>query len=162
MYPYLYRQATHWHPALYENEAWRTAAMGQKAELTERLAFAINAEHNAIRVYERLMQMAPNDDFRRIIGNIRDDEIGHFRAFSQQYAQLTGGRKPELTAAPLPATFEEGVEESIRDELEDSKFYQDTTPFADDLNIERTLLNASADEARHATWFSYIWNKMKR
>ncbi|PWK13917.1 ferritin-like domain-containing protein [Tumebacillus permanentifrigoris] len=137
-----------------------TIVRGQVSQnLLENVAKATNAEYNAIRAYEALVQLAPNKEFAGIITNIRNDEIAHFRNFSQIFSVLTKGRQPQLTSNPLPTNFRVGVEESIRDELEDSKFYQETTKFTTDQRILTTLRDASADEARHATWFSYIWSR---
>lgn len=130
-------------------------------QLLDNLATAIDAEYHAIRTYEKLAQLTTDMDFRTIILNIRNDEVAHFRNFSQIYSDLTDGRQAPLTAVTLPTDFREGIEESLRDELEDSKFYQDTAAFASDPRIAMILRDASGDEARHATWFSYIWNKTK-
>jgi rubrerythrin len=144
-------------PVTYPIEAAYRAPVAQ--ELIDKLAAAINAEYNAIHAYEALARLAPNQDFRTIITNIRNDEIGHFRNFSQYYAAYTKGRHPQLTLKPLPTSFRAGVEDSLRDELEDSKFYQETMRYTTDPRLLTILRDASADEARHATWFSYIWTK---
>ncbi|GAX90173.1 ferritin family protein [Effusibacillus lacus] len=130
-------------------------------DFVEAIERAINGEHNAIRIYGRLAELAPNNDFRQIVQTIRNDEEMHFKQFSDIYSRLTGGREPKLEKQPLPNKFIEGVEESIRDELEDSKFYQTLSEMTDNPAIQRVFLNASHDEARHATWFSYIWNKAR-
>lgn len=129
--------------------------------LLANLATAVNAEYNAIRAYEVLAQLASNEDFRSIITHIRNDEMGHFRNFSQIFTMLTNGRQPQLVSKPLPTDFLAGLEDSLRDELEDSKFYQETTSLTTEPIIITDLRNASADEARHATWFSYMWNKSR-
>lgn len=126
----------------------------------QNLGKAINGEYNAVRKYEKLAQLTPNEDFRQIILNIRNDEVKHFRIFSEIYSQISGGKKPQITESPLPGSFNEGVEESIRDELGDSEFYQVTSTLTNDPVFMRVLLNASHDEQRHSTWFSYIWNKL--
>ncbi|MFD0872406.1 Uncharacterized conserved protein [Chlamydia abortus] len=136
------------------------AADTDTASLIRELAKAINGEYNAIRTYEWLAREAPDEEFRKIISDIKQDEEHHFRLFSSYYSQLTGGRKPEIKAGPLPESFVKGVEESIKDELEDSKSYQRLSEIVP-LPLRRGLINASHDEQRHATWFSYIWNRTR-
>lgn len=125
--------------------------------LLNNLAKAINGEYNAIRQYEALLEKAHSKEARKIIERIRNDEINHFRRFSAIYSRLTGGRQPRLEAKPVTKSFKEGIQESILDELDDSKFYQDLSEATQDPSIVRILLNASHDEQRHATWFTYLW-----
>lgn len=159
-YPAHYNYDGRWYaPAAY---ATRSEVQRVNEQLIANLAKAIDAENHAIQIYERLAQLTNDQDYKQIILAIRSDEIGHFRHFSQIYATLTGGQQAPLTKPQLPANFLEGVEESLRDELDDSKFYQDTSLLTTDPMIARALLYASNDEARHATWFSYIWNKSRR
>ncbi|ARU60060.1 hypothetical protein CBW65_02510 [Tumebacillus avium] len=158
--PVPYRYDGHWYaPVVY---ATRSEVQATNEHLIANLAKAIDAENHAIQIYERLAQLTNDQDYKQIILAIRSDEVGHFRNFSQIYATLTGGQQAPLTNPQLPANFLDGIEESIRDELDDSKFYQDTSLFTTDPTINRALLYASNDEARHATWFSYIWNKSRR
>lgn len=132
------------------------------AELISRFHRALRGEYNAIQAYGQLADMSPNDHLRQIILSIQDDESGHLQEFSRIYAQLTGAKQVSVEQSPLPSSFENGIEESIQDELKDSKFYQDTSLYTTDRRIQKSLLYASHDEARHATWFSYIWNKVFR
>ncbi|GIP34138.1 hypothetical protein J2TS4_33480 [Paenibacillus sp. J2TS4] len=141
--------------------SWTRSDGQTDSSLAKSLEKAINGEHNAIRTYAWLAKKAPNEQFRNIITDIQKDEERHYRAFSEFYSQLTGGQKPHIEEAPLPTSFKEGVEESIKDELEDSKFYLELSESAPP-QIQKVLLRASQDEQRHATWFSYIWNKLRK
>ncbi|MEB3100825.1 ferritin-like domain-containing protein [Ferviditalea candida] len=131
-----------------------------KSSLVADLEKAINGEHEAILTYEKLAQLAPNEDFRRIITGIRNDEIQHIRHFADIYSRLTGGRQPYLAPVTLPTSFRAGVEESFRDELEDSKFYRDVSAATGDLYAQKALMLASHDEQRHASWFLYMLHKL--
>lgn len=133
-----------------------------QGSVTVDLEKAINGEYKAIRTYEKLAELAPNEDFRRIIMGIRNDEVRHIRHFSEIYSRWTGGRQPYLASVSLPASFKVGVEESIRDELEDSKFYQDVSVMTGDPYARKALMLASHDEQRHATWFLYMFHKLTR
>ena len=43
---------------------------------------ALNGEYSAICFYEQLAQLAPNDEARNRILEIRKDEMRHYRGFS--------------------------------------------------------------------------------
>lgn len=130
-------------------------------ELLSRIGDAVNGEYNAIRKYGRLAELAPTQDVKDILEMIQSQESMHLHHFSSIYAYLTRGRKAPITDALLPENFQGGIEESIQDELRDSRFYQDTSLYSGSRHIQWTLLAASHDEARHATWFSYLWMKTK-
>ena len=51
---------------------------------------AIDGEYNAIFFYERLAQLAPNEEIRTRILEIRKDEMRHFQGFSYIFTCLTG------------------------------------------------------------------------
>lgn len=122
----------------------------------------VNAEHHAIQIYGKLLELTQNKMFRNIIENIRNDEKRHFQTFSEIYTQLTHGKQAVLTDATLPKSFINGVDDSVKDELEDSKFYQDTAQVTTNEPIRRHLMNASHDEQRHATWFMYILHSLSK
>jgi len=46
---------------------------------------AINGERRAVDYYTCLMELAPNDEAREQVRFARDDEMKHFRMFSQFY-----------------------------------------------------------------------------
>lgn len=161
-YPYYY-------PYYYYSYPWSGPAPLFRADtgssidgqpLIANLEKAVNGEHQAIQKYEKLIELAPNKQFRNIIASILNDEQHHFKVFSEIYANLTNGKKVTLTDAVLPKSFMFGVEESVPDELGDSKFYQDTSLLTTNENMRRIFLNASHDEQRHATWFMYILYKL--
>ncbi|QQE77189.1 ferritin-like domain-containing protein [Alicyclobacillus sp. SO9] len=142
---------------------WPASAHGMTsgaAELLSRLDKAVDGEYNALRTYGALVNMTRDENFKDILESIRYDESTHFQRLSHIYATLSRGLRPSLTDRPLPKSFETGIEDSIQDELNDSKFYQETSPYAPDARISQVLMYASHDEGRHSVWFTYIWNKL--
>lgn len=145
------------HSGVFGNE-W---AWWYRDEIARAVAKAVNGEYNAVRKYGRLMELAPNEDFRKLLENIRSDEQEHFKLYSEWYGRLTGGKTAPVTDEPLPTVFIDGVEASLRDELEDAKFYRDLSSASDDPALKQAALYTALDEQRHASWFMYIWEKVK-
>lgn len=127
-----------------------------KQELANAIQKAIDGEYHAINYYAKLAELAPGAEEKKIILGIRQDEMGHFQRFNQFYMQLTG-HQPQLSQGPTPASYEEGIKFSIRDELEASEFYQKVSYLATDRKISEAFAHASRDEQRHATWYEYLW-----
>lgn len=109
-------------------------------------------EVHAYDYYTKLAPMARDEQDRRTILRIRNDEIKHYRWFSAILQRL-GAEQPEIPPGASPRNFEEGVRESIRDELDDAAFYQNIAYRARDRSIEMHFLHAAQDEQRHAAWF---------
>lgn len=123
---------------------------------------AANGEYHAIQTYERLLQLAPTAEDRDVISKILEDERKHFASFTTIYRQFTGNAPALTPIHQLPASFIPGIISSIADELEDSKFYQNMSEHVMDGTLRRIFLNASHDEQRHATWFTYLWIRHHR
>lgn len=123
---------------------------------------AANGEYHAIQTYERLLQLAPTTEDREVISKILEDERKHFAVFTTIYRQFTGNAPALTPTHQLPASFISGIVSSIPDELEDSKFYQNISEHPMGESLRRIFLNASHDEQRHATWFTYLWIRHQR
>jgi len=114
---------------------------------------AIILEVLAYNFYQRLAELAPNEQDRQTILRIQRDEQKHYHWFSMILRRM-GGQQPTIPAVVLPLNFEEGVRTAIKDELEAAAFYQDIAYRAEDIHpIQMHFMHASHDEQRHATWF---------
>lgn len=121
---------------------------------------AMQGEQDAIVYYEQLQRMAPDKRSAELIGHIRADEIKHWGAFGNLYARITG-QYPSLPYPKTPqiASFIDGVEQSILDELEAYEFYRDvflTNPSAE---VRIVFLEALTDENEHAAKHNYMFTK---
>ena len=125
-------------------------------ELLDEVAKAANGEFQAIRRYSRMLELAPNPELKAILKDIRRDEKKHFHRFSSIYSAWTGGRQVPLRKNRVPSSFDEGVIASIEAEQEDVKFYRRLSEQTRIPYIQRSFLDASYDEQRHANWFRYI------
>ncbi|MBY3621821.1 ferritin-like domain-containing protein [Acinetobacter sp. CUI P1] len=77
---------------------------------------AIIGEAHANWFYEKLAELAPNEQTRQTILRIQRDEAKHYRWFTMILSRL-GGQPPQITAGKMPRTFQEGVRTAIQDEL---------------------------------------------
>lgn len=116
---------------------------------------AIIGEAHAYEYYEKLADLAPNEEYKKIIYKIRDDEAKHFNWFSEILQRL-GGQQPEIPQGELPKNFKEGLKYAIRDELEAVAFYRDIAYTYRDPFIRMPFWHASHDEQRHASWLQYM------
>lgn len=126
------------------------------SQLISDLQKAINGEFSAVTCYGQLAQMAPNEEIRKKILEIREDERRHLQAFSTFYTNLTGRQPSPQMSEKCANTYVEGLVASFKDEQETVDFYLDIADYAEDISIKETFKRAAADEQNHAVWFSFF------
>ncbi|REE91497.1 rubrerythrin [Paenibacillus taihuensis] len=120
---------------------------------------AIIGEVHAYQFYQRLAELAPNEQDRQTILRIQRDEAKHYRWFSTILSNL-GGQQPQIPAGELPISFRDGVRTAINHELETAAFYQDVAYRATDRPIEMHFTHAMHDEQRHASLFQLMLSSL--
>lgn len=113
---------------------------------------AIIGEVHAYNFYQRLAELAPNEQYRQIILSIQQDEATHYHWFTMILCMI-GGQLPQIPRGDLPREFVEGVRAAICDELEAADLYQDIAYRATAYPIRLYFTHASLDEQQHALWF---------
>ena len=125
-------------------------------KMVQDLAKAINGEFNAIRFYEHLAQLAPNEEVKKRILEIRKDEMRHLQGFSYMYRLLTGQQpSPKITEA-LPTDFKSGVITAFKDEQEAVEFYHQASRESTIPYISNQSRSNASDEQNHAVWFLFF------
>ncbi|RKQ30412.1 ferritin family protein [Oceanobacillus halophilus] len=125
-------------------------------EIISNLEKAINGEYSAIHCYEKLAQIAPTEEVKMQILEIREDERRHLSAFITTFTNITGQQpSPQLTE-DCKETYREGLVTSFIDEQENVDFYLDMADKIQDPMIKEMFKRAAADEQNHAGWFSYF------
>ncbi len=119
---------------------------------------AINGEYTAISCYELLANQAPNDETKKRILEIRNDEIRHYETFWYLYISLTGKQPSPKIIRQCPADYLSGVLAAFIDEQETVDFYHHIARNTDNPAIRDAFTRASADEQNHAVWFLYFMN----
>ncbi|WP_416825625.1 ferritin-like domain-containing protein [Ectobacillus polymachus] len=122
-------------------------------ELIQDLAKAINGEYSAITCYEQLAKLAPNEEERNRILEIRKDEIRHFHSISQIYTSLSGGQPTPQMPEACATDYKQGVKAAFKDEQETVDFYLDIADKAKNPFIKKQFRRAASDEQNHAVWF---------
>lgn len=128
--------------------------------LTQDILKAINGQYSAIACYNRLAQIAPTEEERKRIHEIRKDEIDHYQVFSEIFIAITGTKPmPQITEI-CPASYKEGLQFAIKDEQNTVDFYLDIADKAQDPYIKEKFKRAAADEQNHALWFLYYFSSL--
>ncbi|WP_379154135.1 ferritin family protein [Paenibacillus sp. sgz5001063] len=120
---------------------------------------AIVGEVHAYRYYQRLAELAPNEQYRQTILRIQRDEFKHYHWFTMILNHL-GGQQPQIPAGKMPVTFQEGVRTAIHDELETAAFYQEIAYRATNHPINMHFMHAMHDEQRHASLFQLMLSSL--
>lgn len=123
--------------------------------LIDDISEAVIREVHAYNFYQRLAELAPNDEYRQTILRIGRDEARHYHWFTMML-RMMGAQQPQIPPGDLPKSFEEGVRTAIRHELDDAAFYQNIAYRATTHPVQMHFMHASHDEQRHASWFQYI------
>ncbi|PTX54996.1 rubrerythrin [Melghirimyces profundicolus] len=162
MVPYVYHPPV-WPPQpLWARTSQEGGASGEKPDLIQDIAKAISGQINAIACYEKLARLAPTEEERRQIMEIRQDEINHYREFTRIHVRLTGQQPRQVTPEPCPDDYKEALEFALKDEQETVDFYLDIADKTKDPAIQKVFTRAAHDEQNHAVWFLYFWTKRRR
>jgi rubrerythrin len=121
--------------------------------LVDDIRKAINGEYSAIQCYEKLTKSAPTKAIREQINEIRQDEIKHYKAFTQIYYTLTGQQPQPKVTEECPEKYKAGLLAAFKDEQETVDFYLDIAEQAQNPYIKHAFTRAAADEQNHAVWF---------
>lgn len=122
---------------------------------------AIILEVQAYNFYQKLSELATNEQDRQIIMRIQGDEARHYHWFTMILRRL-GGQQPQIPFLAMPNEFEQGIRSAIQAELEAVSYYQEIAYRATDHMIQIHFLHAANDEQRHASWFEYILMNLLR
>lgn len=118
---------------------------------------AINGEYSAILCYEQLAKLAPSEEIRDQILEIREDEIHHFQIFSHIYMILSGMQAAPHITETCPTEYRAGMEFALKDEQKTVDFYHEIADKAEDPYIIEQFRRAASDEQNHAVWFLYFF-----
>ncbi|WP_163526518.1 ferritin-like domain-containing protein [Halobacillus ihumii] len=128
--------------------------------LIDDIAKAVNGEYTAITCYGQLANMAPTEEIRDRIEEIRQDEIKHYEIFSQIYSTMTGrAPSPQLVEECAPR-YRDALLASFKDEQETVDFYLDIADRSTNPYVREQFKRASKDEQNHAVWFLFYLSEL--
>ncbi|MCM1564550.1 MAG: ferritin-like domain-containing protein [Dehalobacter sp. 4CP] len=125
------------------------------SSLTQDLVRAINGEYSAIACYAKLAEKAPNQEIRKQILEIRQDEVRHYHIFSQIFTEITGTKPNPQMTEECPAAYRAALKSAFQDEQHTVDFYHNVAEKTQDPFIREQFKRAAADEQNHAVWF--LW-----
>jgi len=120
---------------------------------------AINGEYNAIRYYEQLAKLAPNEEVKNRILEIQKDEIRHYQGFVYTYTYLTAQQPTLQINETLPQNFKSGILTAFKDEQEAVEFYHRVAREYNIPYISNQFSSNASDEQNHAVWFLFFINQ---
>lgn len=126
------------------------------AALAEDLIKSINGEYSAVLCYEQLAKLAPTEQSKKRILEIREDEQKHLQFFSNAYTHLTGRTHQPVQSETCPKEYKAGLDASFKDEQETVDFYLSLSDRAQDPYLKNQLRRIAMDEQNHAVWFLYL------
>lgn len=120
---------------------------------------AINGEYNAIRYYEQLAKLAPNEEVKNRILEIQKDEIRHYQGFVYTYTYLTAQQPTLQINETLPQNFKSSILTAFKDEQEAVEFYHRVAREYNIPYISNQFSSNASDEQNHAVWFLFFINQ---
>jgi rubrerythrin len=111
--------------------------------------------------YRYLIENAPTEEDKTIIGGIRDDEISHFDLFRTVYHQLAGQMLPPPQEVPLekPSSYCEGLARAINGEQNAVRKYRRILYALQDRVQINILTGIITDEIRHGILYNYLYSR---
>ncbi len=109
-------------------------------------------------MYEALINIAPNEEAKEIIANIRDDEKIHTRLLREIFAELTGVALPEDTSTKVypKLTYIDGIKKAFMGELKAVEKYREILTYMPTKELYNKLLYIMTDEMKHAIKYNYL------
>ncbi|AIE61747.1 ferritin family protein [Bacillus methanolicus] len=133
----------------------------QNDKLVSDIEKAINGEYSAINCYAKLANLTSNENQRKQILEIRQDEKRHFQQFRQIYVSLTGNQPQPKITEECHDVYLNGLELALQDEQRTVDFYLEIADETTNQYIKEVFRRAAADEQNHAVWFLYYFLKAR-
>lgn len=108
--------------------------------------------------YDKLIEQAPTEKEKNIIGSIRDDERKHNQILRELYYQFTGHILPVNTSKPElnnKMEYKANLEKALFGELEAVKKYRKILAQMPNGDSYTLLMSIMTDEIRHANKYNF-------
>lgn len=109
-------------------------------------------------MYDALINMAPTEEAKEIITNIRDDEKIHNRLLREIFTELTGVVLPPNTeTSNYPKiTYIDGIKKAFMGELKAVEKYREILTYMPTKELYNKILYIMTDEMKHAMKYNYL------
>ena len=121
---------------------------------------AVQGEKEDEIFYNYLISKAPTEEEKRIISDIRDDEIKHNKMFREIYTYFTGEELPKATQGKMeePKSYLDGVRKALFGELSAMERYRIIRAGLPNRYYRDMVFEILTDEMKHADKYNYILN----
>lgn len=119
---------------------------------------SVNDEFEDAAMYEELIKMAPSEEAKEIISNIRDDEKIHNKLLREIFTKLTGVVLPQNSEkVNYPKiTYIDGIKKAFMGELKAVEKYREILMYMPNKDLYNKILYIMTDEMKHATKYNYL------
>ena len=109
-------------------------------------------------MYDALINMAPNEEAKDIITNIRNDEKIHNRLLREIFTELTGVVLPQNTETTNypKLTYIDGLKKAFIGELKAVEKYREILNYMPNKELYNKILYIMTDEMKHAIKYNYL------
>lgn len=109
-------------------------------------------------MYEALIKAAPNEEAKKIIESIRDDEKIHNKLLREIFASLTGVILPmnNQTTNYNNINYIDGIKKAFMGELHAVEKYREILTYMPTKELYNKILYIMTDEMKHATKYNYL------
>ena len=119
---------------------------------------SVNDEAEDAAMYDSLINIAPNNEAKEIIQNIRDDEKIHNRLLREIFTELTGVVLPQNTVTQNyeKTNYIDGIKKSFTGELKAVEKYREILTYMPNKQLYDKILYIMTDEMKHAMKYNYL------
>ena len=109
-------------------------------------------------MYEALINIAPNEEAKKIISKIRDDEKIHNRLLREIFTKLTGVVLPQMpkTESYEKTNYIDGFKKAFMGELDAVEKYREILTYMPNKELYNKILYIMTDEMKHAIKYNYL------
>ena len=114
--------------------------------------------------YSALIEKAPDDNAKKIITDIRDDEKNHNEILRFIYSNITGEVFSDMNANATntvneETTYTQDIESALFGELDAVKKYRKIMGAMPSSKMQTLVMSILTDELRHANKYNYLIHK---
>jgi len=109
-------------------------------------------------MYEHLISIAPNQEAKEIIKNIRDDEQIHNKLLREIFLNLTDVVLPDDSSVInyKKTNYIDGIKKAFMGELKAVEKYREILTYIPSKELYDKILYIMTDEMKHATKYNYL------
>jgi rubrerythrin len=144
----------------YNNSGFSEETYKTLEEALDLVSQAVQGERKDELFYDYLISVAPTQEEKEIISDIRDDERKHNRMFREIYEYYTGYELPQADREDFaePASYLEGIKEALFGELAAMERYRIIHAGLPSRYYRDMVFEILTDELKHADKYNYILN----